>query len=142
MILLDVNVLVYAHRADTERHAEYKTWLENLWAMPSAYAVSEIVLSGCLRIITHHRVFDPPTPLDQALAFVDQVRSRPNAVILAPGGRHWGIFTDLCRSTEAKGNLVPDAYLAALAIESGSELVTTDRDFARFPSLRWRHPLK
>ncbi|MGA7304507.1 MAG: type II toxin-antitoxin system VapC family toxin [Rhodothermales bacterium] len=142
MILVDVNVLVYAHRADTDRHEEYRAWLEALWAAPSTHAVSEMVLSGCLRIITHHRVFDPPTPLKQALGFVDQVRSRPNAVTVAPGARHWDIFTDLCRKTEAAGNLVPDAYLAALAIESGSELITTDRDFARFPHLRWRHPLK
>jgi len=59
-----------------------------------------------------------------------------------PGGRHWDIFTRLCRNVSARGNLVPDAYLAALAIESGSELITTDRDFSRFPSLRWRHPLE
>ena len=142
MILVDVNVLVYAHRVDTDRHAEYKAWLEDLWAERSAHAVSEMVLSSFLRITTHHRVFDPPTPFDRALAFVDQVRSRPNAVIIAPGARHWEIFTDLCRKSEAAGNLVPDAYLAALAIESGSELITTDRDFTRFRGLRSRHPLE
>lgn len=141
MILVDVNVLIYAHRVDSNRNGEYKAWLEDLWASPSSHGVSEMVLSSFLRIATHHRVFDPPTPLDQALAFVDQVRSSPNAVIVAPGQRHWDIFTNLCRKAEAVGNLVPDAYLAALAIESGSELVTTDRDFARFSDLRWRHPL-
>lgn len=142
MILADVNVLVYAHRVDSDRHAECRAWLEDLWASPSSHGVSEMVLSSFLRITTHHRVFDPPTPLARALSFVDQVRSRPNAVIVAPGNRHWDIFTDLCQKAEAVGNLVPDAYLAALAIESGSELITTDRDFAQFPGLRWRHPLE
>jgi toxin-antitoxin system PIN domain toxin len=86
-------------------------------------------------------VFDPPTPLDQAIAFVEQVRSRPNTVVFSPGKRHWEIFRGLCVASGATGNLIPDAYLAALATETGSELITTDRDFARFPGLRWRHPL-
>jgi toxin-antitoxin system PIN domain toxin len=79
--------------------------------------------------------------LSAALAFVEEVRDQPNCVIVRPGPRHWELFTDLCRRVNARGNLVPDAYLAALAIESGSEWITTDRDYARFPGLRWRHPL-
>ena len=81
------------------------------------------------------------TWLDAALGFVHAFRTQPNAVMIFPGLRHWGIFQRLCREAGAKGNLVPDAWLAALAIESGCEFVTTDRDFARFPELRWRHPL-
>jgi toxin-antitoxin system PIN domain toxin len=99
------------------------------------------VLSGCLRILTHPRVFDPPTPAAQALAFVRQVREHELAVVLAPGRRHWEIFFGLCSKTSARGNLVADAFLAALAVETGSEFLTTDRDFAQFPGLRWRHPL-
>lgn len=83
----------------------------------------------------------PPTPIDQALAFVEGIRARDAVVFVSPGRRHWEIFSRLCRDADARGNLVPDAYLAALAIESGSELVTTDRDFSRFRGLRWRHPL-
>jgi toxin-antitoxin system PIN domain toxin len=79
--------------------------------------------------------------LDRALAFADALRAQPNAVVVAPGDRHWGIFRQLCIGAGAKGNLVADAYLAALAIESGSEWITTDRDFSRFAGLRWRHPL-
>jgi predicted nucleic acid-binding protein len=75
------------------------------------------------------------------MRFIADLRSRQNCVILAPGVRHWEIFERLCRETGAKGNLIPDAYLAALAIESGSEWITADRDFSRFPVLRWRHPL-
>ncbi|MEN6506639.1 MAG: PIN domain-containing protein [Planctomycetaceae bacterium] len=67
---------------------------------------------------------------------------RANAVSVAPGSRHWQIFTDLCRQTEARGNIIADAYLAALAIESGCEWISTDRDYARFPDLKWRHPLE
>lgn len=103
--------------------------------------MSELVLSGFLRVVTHPRAFDVPTPVDRALTFTDALRSRPNCVLLAPGQRHWGIFARLCRAVGARGNLVPDAYLAALAIESGSEWITTDRDYSRFPGLRWRHPL-
>jgi uncharacterized protein len=105
------------------------------------YAVAEQVLSGFLRVVTHPRVFRPPTPIDAALAFADAFRTQPHAVIVAPGPRHWEIFAALCRETGARGNLVPDAWLAALAIESGCEFITTDRDFGRFPGLRWRHPL-
>ena len=78
--------------------------------------------------------------LEEALAFVDALRSQPGWIPISPGGRHWEIFTRLCRESNARGNLVPDAYLAALAIESGSEWITTDRDFRRFSGLRWSSP--
>lgn len=81
-----------------------------------------------------------PAPVESALAFAAALREQSNAVILAPGARHWAIFERLCREAGATGNLVPDAYLAALAIEHGAELITADRDFARFPGVRWRHP--
>jgi toxin-antitoxin system PIN domain toxin len=141
LILLDVNVLVYAHREDTRDHEAFRTWLEDVVNSPHAYGVSDLVLSGFVRVVTHPRVFDPPSTLETALEFVEQVRSSPSCVVLAPGPRHWQIFTDLCRKSGVKGNLVPDAYLAALAIETGSEWVTTDRGFSRFPNLKWRHPL-
>ncbi len=141
MVLIDVNVLVYAHRADAPGHSAMKRWIEGALKSPQAFGLSEWVLSGFLRIVTHPRVFDPPSPMKAALAFANELRDQPNCVVLAPGPRHWEIFTQLCRATGVKGNLVPDAYLAALAIETGSVLVTTDRDFARFPDLLWRHPL-
>jgi toxin-antitoxin system PIN domain toxin len=99
------------------------------------------VLSGFLRVVSHPRVFSPPTPIAEALAFAEALRGQPNCAVLSPGPRHWEIFTRLCRVAGVKGNLVADAYLAALAIETGSEWLTTDRDYARFPALRWRHPL-
>nr|MDQ3389453.1 type II toxin-antitoxin system VapC family toxin [Gemmatimonadota bacterium] len=106
------------------------------------FALSELVLSGFIRIVTHPKVFATPSPLRAALDFVDELRSQPNCVVVSPGPRHWEIFTRLCGDAGAKGNLVPDAYLAALAIESGSEWATADRGFARFPGLRWLHPFR
>ena len=106
-----------------------------------AYGLSDLVLSGFLRVVTHPRVFRQPSPLEAALAFASEVRDRHNCSPVTAGERHWEIFTRLCRDVGARGNLVADAYLAALAIESGSEWITTDRDYARFPGLRWRHPL-
>lgn len=141
MILPDVNVLVYAHREDSPNHRAYREWLEAAINSNQAYGIADIVLSGFLRVVTHPRVFNPPSTIEQALAFVHDVRNQPNCVILRPGPRHWTIFAELCRVANVKGNLVPDAYLAALAIESGSEWLTTDRDYSRFPGLSWRHPL-
>ena len=141
MRLVDVNVLVYAFREDAPGHAAHRAWVETMVSGDEAYAVSAHVLAGFLRIVTHPRVFHPPTPLEAALEFAEAFRSRPNAVPVAPGERHWEIFVRLCHEGGATGNLAPDAWLAALAIEWGCEFVTTDRDFARFPGLRWRHPL-
>jgi hypothetical protein len=140
MQLVDVNVLVYAHREDAPEHARYRSWLEGWLGADRAFGMSDLVLSGFVRIVTHPRVFNSPTPIALALDFADAIRSRPNCVPVAPGARHWDIFGRLCKEATVKGNLVPDAYLAALAIESGSEWITTDRDYSRFHGLRWRHP--
>jgi hypothetical protein len=118
-----------------------RDWLESHVNSDVAYGVADLVLSGFVRVVTHPRVFQQPTPLETALTFVADVRDRPNCVVVHAGDRHWEIFTRLCRQTQVRGNLVADAFLAALAVESGSEWITTDRDYARFPGLRWRHPL-
>ncbi|MGZ5299084.1 MAG: TA system VapC family ribonuclease toxin [Actinomycetota bacterium] len=122
MILADVNVLVYAHREEAADHARYRSWLEDQLASESAFGVSELILSGFLRIVTNPRVFATPTPTDLALAAADTVRDRPNAVSISPGPRHWSIFAGLCRSAGVKGNLVPDAYLAALRHRVGQRV--------------------
>lgn len=141
MILVDVNVLVYAFCEDAPEHEQYRAYLEKVLHAPSAYGFSNHVLSGFLRIVTHPSIFNPPAPLKTALEFIEVIREQPQAVQIGPGPRHWKIFIDLCEQARAKGNLIPDAYLAALAIESGCEWITTDRDFARFSELNWRHPL-
>jgi toxin-antitoxin system PIN domain toxin len=141
MVLTDINVLVYAHREDAPGHPGYREWLESLINGDAAYGFSEFVLSGFIRVVTHPRVFNPPSDLESAFAFAQAIRSQPNAVLISPGPRHWDIFKRLGEMAGVKGNLVPDAYLAALAIESGCEWITTDRDYSRFPGLKWRPPL-
>ena len=140
MTLVDVNVLVNAFRADAADHDRYEEWLGGEIGGPSAFGYSDHVLCSFLRVVTNRHIYAQPAPIAEALRFADAIRERPNAVAVTPGPRHWGIFVDLCRATGARGGLVPDAWLAALAIESGCEWITADRDFARFPGLRWRHP--
>jgi len=141
VLLPDVNVLVYAFRRDATDHEKYRIWLESTVNGDSSYACSDVVLSGFVRVVTHPRIYRDPSSLSEALAFAHAVRDQPICRPVFPGAQHWSIFTRLCRQAGAKGNLVPGAFLAALAIESGCEWVTADRDFARFPGLRWRHPL-
>lgn len=140
MILPDVNILLYAHRSDVADHARFRDWLRDATAGPEPFGISEIVLSSFVRVVTHPRILRPPTSLEQALEFCESLRDRPMAMLVVPGERHWEIFVDLCRRARATGDLVQDAYLAALAIEANCEWITVDRDFARFPGLRWRHP--
>jgi toxin-antitoxin system PIN domain toxin len=142
MVLPDVNVLVYAHREDTANHGAIQAWLEGVVNGDEAYAISDLVLSGFVRVVTHPKVFKRPSSVAEALAFAEQLREQPNCVRVEPGPRHWDLFRRLCVEAGVKGNLVPDAYLAAIAIESGCEWISTDRDFSRFNGLRWRHPLK
>lgn len=142
MILVDVNILVHAFRTDTSQHETVRRWLEAELSADRPFAFSGHVASGFLRIVTNPNAFLHPAPLPRALDFVDGIRLLANCVVVEPGRRHWDIFLDLCRKVQAKGNLVPDAYFAALAIESGSEWITMDRDYARFPGLRWRDPME
>lgn len=141
MILTDVNILVYAFRKDADNHARYRKWLSDIINAPGPYSTHDLVLSGFLRVVTHPKVFKQPSSFDEAFGFVDTLRSQPNCHALNCGEQHWDIFIDLCRKADARGNLIADAFLAALAIQSGCEWVTADRDFARFQGLRWFHPL-
>src|SRR5690348_19954 len=120
MILVDVNVLVYAHRPDTVDHAKYREWLEEALNSGSMCGLSDIVLSGVVRVLTHPRIFPDPTPLEIALGYVNQLREDFGCVLVTPGGRHWEIFTRLCKAAGARGNLVSDAFFAALAMEWGA----------------------
>ena len=141
MILADVNVLVYAHRQDLPQHERFSAWLGDEVESGRSFGLCDASLTGFLRIVTNGRVFADPTPLGVALRSIEELREQPGAVQIGPGARHWEIFTELCSSVGARGNDIPDAYLAALAIESGSELVTADRGFGRFPGLRWSNPV-
>jgi hypothetical protein len=141
MVLPDVNVLVYAFRREHPQHAAFRRWVERMLAGPEAYGMSDLVLSGFIRVVTHPRVFAHPDTFEAALAFATVIRDQPQRVAVVPGSRHWAIFSDICARSGARGNLVSDAFYAAMAIESGCEWITTDHDYARVPGLRWRHPL-
>ena len=141
MILADVNVLVYAHRQDLPQYDRFSTWLGEEVESGRSFALCDATLAGFLRIVTNGRIFTDPTPLDEAVRSIEELREQPGAVHIGPGVRHWEIFTGLCSAVGARGNDIPDAYLAALAIESGSEMATADRGFGRFPGLRWSCPV-
>lgn len=140
MRCVDVNVLVDAHRAETTAHEEVRAWLDDARVGSELVGLSSVVASGFLRVVTHPRVFREPTPSSVALEFVEALRVSPAVVGVEPGERHWGIFVDLCGSLALRGNDIPDAYLAALALEVGATWVTSDRGFARIPGLRVEPP--
>ena len=108
MNLFDVNILVYAHRQDTPRHREIESWFNDEVNSDSLWALSPIVLSGFIRIVTHPRIFKTPTPLNLALEYVNSLKLFENCVLINPGERHWEIFVDLCNKSLSTGNLIPD----------------------------------
>jgi hypothetical protein len=140
VILPDVNILVHAFRSDSSHHEICRPWLNAVVNGDARYAMAPQVLSGVIRITTHPKVFAMPSGLEEVLRFCDIFLAQPHCVILQPGDQHWGLFKRLCTEADARGNLVPDAWFAALAIEFGCEWVTLDRDYARFPGLKWRLP--
>jgi len=140
MRLADVNVLVNAHRAEALEHSVARSWLERAINGVEPFGVVDAVLASFVRIVTNRRVFPVPTRTAEALTFCELLRSAPGVIPVASGRRHWEVFAELCTQLNVRGNLVPDAYLAALAIEHGATLVTYDRGFARFPGLRWQLP--
>ncbi|MFB4267761.1 type II toxin-antitoxin system VapC family toxin [Nonomuraea sp. GTA35] len=141
MLLNDINVLVNAFRSQAPHHIACYKLVDEMVNGDAAYAVSDHVVNGLIRVLSVEAIHENPPSMEQILAFADQVRNQPHAIVVAPGERHWEIFTRLCRETNARRKLIPDAYLAALAIEHGCEFVTCDKDFARFQGLRWRSPL-
>jgi uncharacterized protein len=141
VILPDVNILVHAFRSDTPNHALCRRWLDGVVNGDARYGMSLQILSGVIRIATHPKVFVIPSSPDEVLVFCDILLAQSHCVVIQPGERHWDIFKRMCTEADARGNLVPDAWFAALAIESGCEWITLDRDYARFPGLQWRVPI-
>jgi uncharacterized protein len=140
VILPDVNILVNAFRSDSTDHDLCTEWLNQLVNGESRYGMSPQVLSGVIRVTTHPRIFARPSAIAEAIDFCEAVMSPPNCVLIYPGDQHWSIFSRLCKEADARGNLVPDAWFAALALESGCEWITLDRDYARFAGLTWSLP--
>jgi uncharacterized protein len=140
VLLPDVNVLVAAHRSAAPLHDEAREWLVAAQGGGEAIALCLPVISGLIRVATSHRVFAPPSTHDEVFAFIRQLADLPATVWVNPGRRHLRLVEHLCRAADARGDLVSDAVIAALAVEAGAAVVTYDRDFARFPGVRWGPP--
>ncbi len=132
--------MIYAFRKDVPQHALCNTWLTAVVAGDGRFGLSRLALAALVRITTNRRSYREPSSLAEAFTFCDYLLSQPNCQVVEPGERHWSIFQRLCRDTDTRGPRVTDAWFAALAIEWGCEWVTLDRDFARFPGLKWRVP--
>ena len=140
MLLVDVNLLVHAADEGSPDHAKARSWLEGVLA-DGVVAMPGVVLVGFVRVTTHPRISANPVTLDVALKAVRDWVQMPSVRVLAPGPQHWQYFEAACKSVNAKGNLVTDAHLAALAFEHSCEVASSDSDFAKFPGLRWHNPL-
>ncbi|MDH5721634.1 MAG: type II toxin-antitoxin system VapC family toxin [Spirochaetia bacterium] len=141
MILCDVNILVYAHRADLPEHNKCKKWFLKMLNSKKNFAVSDYLFSSFLRIITHPKIFQKTSPFDKGVEFINLLKTHPNAVQIIPEDKQWEIFLELCEKTRAGGNLIADAYIAALALASNCALATADKDFKRFSDLKIINPL-
>lgn len=138
MVLPDVNVLIYAYRADVPLHAAARGWLAGVVAADALFGVSPLALSAVIRVTTNPRAFAIASAIEDAFGFCEDLLAQPHCQIVQPGERHWDIFQRLCIQTSTTGRRVSDAWFAALAIEWGCEWISFDRDFARFPGLNWR----
>lgn len=142
MILADVNVLVYAFRREAPQHERYARWLRDVLDGTQELALHETPLAGFVRVATNARIFTRPAPAAVALDFVDRLTGARRGRWLSGSGATWSQFGELVRSDAAvTGNLVPDAFLASLALAHGCRLATADRGFARFPGLDWFDPV-
>ena len=141
MILPDVNVLVLAHRRDQEDHDAVRSWLEREVNSDQPCALADAAVAGFIRIVTNTRILLRPSSLTLAVEFVDHLAEQPTCVRVAAGSRHWSIFRDVLAEADARGNLVPDAHLAAVALEHGATIATRDRGFARFARVRTLDPI-
>ena len=136
MILPDVNVLIYAFRQDSAQHRVCRPWLTEVLSSDTRFGLSTLTLAAVVRITTGPG-YTNPSATEEAFRFCDYLIDQPHCQLVEPGPRHWEIFRRLCQETNTRGPRVTDAWFAALAIEWGCEWITTDRDYARFPGLKW-----
>ncbi len=141
MILVDANILLYAEDSLHPRNQQAREWWDGQLSQTGTVCLCWTVLSAFIRIGTNPRVFEHPLSLKQALARVQSWLDQPCTRVVRPTERHWTVFQQMLTDGQAIANLVTDAHLAALAIEHGCELASTDSDFARFPKLKWSNPL-
>lgn len=142
MILVDANLMLYAYNASAEDHVKAKRWLEQVFSGPEPVALSWHVILAFMRIATNPRAFPHPLSRTDVAVIVSEWFERPQTIIVTPGENHWEILQRTCSAGKASGALVMDAHLATLAIEHGATLYSSDRDFARFPNLKFENPLE
>ena len=142
MILIDANLLLHAYNPRAAEHDASRAWLEATLSGSRPVRFAWLTLWAFLRISTNPRVFERPLSMAEAGDIVSSWLAQPIAGVLDPAERHWDILQDLARQGQTAGPLVMDAALAAIAIEHGATLCSTDRDFARFPGLNWVNPLE
>ncbi len=140
-MLVDANILLYAEDALHPLNLQACAWWDEQLSGTGVICLCWTVLSAFIRIGTNPRVFEYPLSLEQALVRVQSWLDQPSTRIIRPTARHWSVFREMLNAGQAVANLVTDAHLAALAIEHGCELASTDSDFARFPKLKWKNPL-
>ena len=137
MIAVDTNVLIYAHRGETAWHEAARARLVALAEGPARWGLPVFCVTEFMRVVTHGRVFNPPSSVSQAAAFIENLLAAPNCELVRPGAEFLDLLMDTARRSDARGNLMFDAQIAALCLEYGIETVlTNDRDFGRFDSLR------
>jgi toxin-antitoxin system PIN domain toxin len=141
VILVDTNLLVYTTDADSPHHTRARAWFEELLSSATPVGLAWVVILAFLRVTTRPGVLRRPYTPEQALDFVDEWFAQPYVALVGPGDHHWPLLRNLLKTTGTAGNLVPDAHLAALAIEHGCAVYSTDNDFKRFPGVEHVNPL-
>lgn len=141
MLCLDVNILVYAQRADLPDNERYGQLLETWVNGFEPIGVPDMALSGFLRIVTNRRIFAEPTSVAEAWGYADRLVEAPTVMLLRASERHWAHARTLANDIDARGPDIADVYVAAYALDNNATFISADRGFARFSRLRWRHPL-
>ena len=141
MKLVDLNLLIYAVNRDAPHHGAARRWWEGCLSSGEPIALAWVVILGFIRITTNERIMPKPLSSDEAIGSVDSWLNQPNVRVVSPTERHWDIFRQIISPLGSAGNLTTDAHLAALAIEHGATLYSTDVDFSRFQMLQWINPL-
>lgn len=142
MIVLDVNLLIYAYDSTTPEHTTARAWLEGVLSGQETVALPWQTIYAFVRVLTHPGTLGAKLTLQSAIAIVDQWLDLTNVRTLVPTEKHWQLFREMLTKGDARGRLTTDAVLAALTMEHAGVLYTNDRDFARFPGLRWVNPLE
>jgi uncharacterized protein len=142
VIVLDANLLLYAYDSESQQHAKARAWVEQTFSNGTPVGLAWQTVTAFLRIVTNPRLSGKRFTPEEAIQIVAQWLSQPNVSLLPAGDQHWSLLRQMMKDGQARGPLISDADLAALTIECGGVLHTTDRDFARFPALRWTNPLE